>query len=109
VLKSIDQTHLDALCPELRHVFDAEIAAGNHTVETRNGWPSAGSLFVLLGDPFHGDATAASMLFYTETTPRAWKAHYCHLEAKQILACGFGAGEIVADAAVRAKNPAPVR
>jgi hypothetical protein len=91
MLKTIDQNHLDALCPELRQVFNAELAAGNHTIETRGGWPTAGSLFVLLCDPFHGDATAAdSALFYTETTPRTWKAHYCHLESKQILACGFG-------------------
>jgi hypothetical protein len=91
MLKTIDQNHLAALCPELRRVFDAEIAAGNHTVETRGGWPSAGALFVLLDEPFHSDSTAAdSVLFYTETTPRAWRAHYCHLEAKQILACGFG-------------------
>jgi hypothetical protein len=91
VLKTIDQQHLDLLCPELRQVFDAEIAAGNHTIETRDGWPNKGALFVMLGDPFHGNfAGADSALFYTETTPRGWKAHFCHLESKQILACGFG-------------------
>ena len=93
VLKSISQKHLDALCPELRQVFDAEIAAGNHAVETRTDWPNDGLLFVLLCDPFHGNTVAAdSVLFYTETTPRTWKGHYCHLESKQILACGFGEG-----------------
>ncbi len=92
MLKNIDQKHLDALCPELRQVFDAEIAAGNHTEETRSGWPSQGSLFVLLSDPFHVKSVANPVLFYTEITPRTWKAHYCHLEAKQILACGFPSG-----------------
>jgi hypothetical protein len=87
----IDTHHLDLLCPELRQVYDAEIAAGNHMVETRENWPNRGGLFVLLGDPFHGDsALVDAVLFYTEATPRGWKAHFCHLESKQILACGYG-------------------
>jgi hypothetical protein len=110
VLKTIDQHHLDQLCPELRQVFDAEIAAGNHTVETRDGWPNKGALFVMLGDPFHGDFTASdSVLFYTETTPRGWKAHFCHLESKQILACGFGEGGRAGETAARAPNRTPSR
>ena len=110
VQTSIDQKHLDALCPELRQLFDAEIAAGNRTLETRSGWPNAGLLFVLLCDPFHGDsAAAAEVLFYTETTPRTWKAHYCHLESKQILACGYGVGGRAAEAAIRSANPALIR
>ncbi|HEV2968988.1 MAG TPA: hypothetical protein VGY55_03295 [Pirellulales bacterium] len=105
MLKTIDQTHLDALCPELRQLFNAELAAGNHAVETRGGWPTAGALFVLLGDPFHGDsAMADSALFYTETTPRTWKAHYCHLESKQILACGFGEAGFADDEAVESAD-----
>jgi hypothetical protein len=89
--RTIDSHHLDLLCPELRQVFDAEIAAGNRVVETRDGWPNKGALFVLLSDPFHGDsALADAMLFYTEWTPRDWKSHFCHLDSKQILACGYG-------------------
>ncbi len=90
----IDQSHIDRLCPQLRQVFDAEIAAGNHTVGTRDGWPDPDNLFVLLSDPFHKEfADANPALFYTEITPRAWKAHYCDFESKQILACGFDPGE----------------
>ena len=60
-------------------------------VETRESWPNKGGLFVLLSDPFHGNsALADAALFYTETTPRDWKAHFCHLGSKQILACGYG-------------------
>jgi hypothetical protein len=32
MLRMIDPLHLERLCPELRQVFDAEIAAGNHIV-----------------------------------------------------------------------------
>jgi hypothetical protein len=91
VPRTIDRDHLNLLCPELRQVFDAEIAAGNRVVETRESWPNKGGLFVLLRDPFHSDsALADAVLFYTEWTPRDWKSHFCHLESKQILACGYG-------------------
>jgi hypothetical protein len=87
---SINQAHLDALCPQLRRVFDAEIAAGNQALETRNDWPNKGGLFILLCNAFQDDSAFVDpALFYTEMTPRAWGAHYCHLESKQILACGF--------------------
>jgi hypothetical protein len=91
VLSTINPHHLDLLCPELRQIFDAEIAAGNRVVETRDGWPNKGALFVLLHDPFHRDSPLAdAVLFYTKWTPRDWKSHFCHLESKQILACGHG-------------------
>ena len=89
VVVTINQTHLDALCPQLRRIFDAEIAAGNRTLETRNDWPNKGGLFILLRNAFQENSAAVDpALFYTETTPRAWGAHYCHLESKQMLACG---------------------
>lgn len=90
-MRTIDPSHLASLCPELRTLLDAELAAGNQVVETHVGWPVDGAVFVMLGEPFK--ATSAGLpdgvVRREINDPHWWKAEYDHEPTKHVLACRF--------------------
>jgi hypothetical protein len=74
------------LCPELRAILEAELAAGNSIAETWDGW----GLGVLLSRPFlvvH--PVGGSVCFRPLNDPHYWKAEYACDTLKQIVGCRF--------------------
>ena len=86
-----DADLLARLCPELRILLDAELAAGNRVVETFGGWPVAGAVFVMLAEPFRKRSVTlpADVVFREINDPHWWKAEYDHEPTHHVLACRF--------------------
>lgn len=88
----IDHSHLQQLCPELRQMLDAELAAGNEIVETHSGWPRQSSIFVSLKRPFSvpWPNLPPGIVHRDVNDPHWWKAEYVHELTGHILVCRFG-------------------
>jgi hypothetical protein len=88
---TINLALLHGLCPELRLLLDAELAAGNRVAETGAGWPNPSSILVMLAHPFR--CTPSSLppgVEYLEVNDTHWwKAEYHHLPTGHLLACRF--------------------
>ena len=82
---------LASLCPELRSLLAAELAAGNPIAEVTPRWSGEQSCLVLLKKPFQvAHATLPLGVVYREVNdPHWWKAEYFHAETKSCLACRF--------------------
>lgn len=59
----IDKERVDELCREMRRFFDAELAVGNHIVETWKGWPHKDSLYGMLAVHSESSTRACSQTF----------------------------------------------
>jgi hypothetical protein len=74
------------LCPELRAILDAELAAGNSIAEVAEAW----GLGVLLVLPFRlTHAVSDRITFRPVNDPHYWLAEYNCAEPKQFIACRF--------------------
>lgn len=84
-----DGPALEKLHPGLRSILDAELGAGNEVVETRLGWPDAGSVFVRLKHPFRAAPAAppGGVRFAELDDPHWWKAEFTTDGPRQTLAC----------------------
>ena len=86
-MHEIDPARIDALCPELRTILDAELAAGNEVVATFEGWGS----IVMLAKHFQvPHAIVGTRVDFVEVNdPHYWKSQYSVKELDQHLACRF--------------------
>lgn len=77
------------MCPELRGLLAAELAAGNTVVEARTGMYGASAVLVLLSGPFRSrPARLPAGVEYRELNdPHWWKADYFHAATRDCLAC----------------------
>lgn len=84
-----DGSVLARLHPALRAILVAELAAGNEVAETGGGWPDPDSVFVRLRDPFHArpDPLPDGLTYNESGDPHWWRADYCSLAPRHILAC----------------------
>jgi hypothetical protein len=75
------------LCPELKAILDAELAAGNRVVED---WEGYGSV-VMLARPFilKHQADDALVEFREINDPHYWLAEWRCRRTGQLLACRF--------------------
>ncbi|HEY2148112.1 MAG TPA: hypothetical protein VGH32_09255 [Pirellulales bacterium] len=87
---------LAALCPALRILVDAELAAGNRIDRMEGECGYHGAILVLLAEPFRTKISEPSddLEFREFESSSFWKAHYAHLPTAQIVACGFGRGDL---------------
>lgn len=88
---AVDPAHVSELCPELRVLLDAELAAGNQIVETSRGWPKPTSIFVLLASPFKPapGTLLDGVTYLVVNDPHWWKAEYHHSPTGHVLGCRF--------------------
>jgi hypothetical protein len=79
------------LCPELRALLDAELAAGNKVAECGIGVNGSTAPLVLLASPFRArpDALPVGVEYREVNDPHWWKAEYFHTPTKHCLACRF--------------------
>ena len=78
---------IDELCPELKNILDAELAAGNRIATTLDAWGK----MVMLTEHFrvphaiHG----TRVTFLEVNDPHYWKSQYSVKELDQHVACKF--------------------
>lgn len=79
------------LCPELRVLLEAELAAGNCVADTGPGLQGADSVIVVLGSAFRAQPKVLPPgVEYREINdPHWWKAEYFHPATRHVLACRF--------------------
>ena len=85
------QRSIEDLCPELRALVAAELAAGNAVIECRPGLYGPEALLVLLDGPFRcAPATPPSGVEFREINdPHWWKAEYFHVATKDAVAARY--------------------
>lgn len=90
-MEVVSQAPIDALCPQLRAILDAEVAAGNRICETSKGWPTPSSIVIFLSDSFKVTlgALPSNVTYRLLNDPHYWYAEYEHSLAGHVLACGF--------------------
>ena len=86
-----EQAASPLLCPELRELLQAELAAGNAVVEYRTGLYAADAVLVLLAKAFRARPTKLPTgVEYREVNdPHWWKAEYYRSATKHCIACRF--------------------
>lgn len=91
---SEQQVFIERLCPQLRLLLDAELAAGNRVVDAGPGLRDWNAVLVRLAEPFQTPRASAPVgLVYRQINdPHWWLAEYEHLESGHLLACGFRGG-----------------
>jgi len=62
-VNAVDTQRIDQLCPELKPLLQAELAAGNSIVDTWAGWPHQDSLYIQLGSPFKARSTISTTTY----------------------------------------------
>ena len=79
----------DQLCPALRLLLQAELAAGNTIAECGEGLYGQGTILVLLASPFRVAVTAlpADVELRSINDPHWWQAEYFHTPTKHCVAC----------------------
>jgi hypothetical protein len=90
-LHPVDQERVDELCRELRPFLDAELAAGNHIVETWKGWPHNDSLYIMLANPFrvqYGNMPEKIQMRAFDD-PHYWKSELICKGTHHAIACRF--------------------
>lgn len=82
-----DRLRVEQLCPELRAIVDAELAAGNWVAETWTDW----GFVVLLGAPFLCDHAAnGQMIVHRDVNdPHYWSREFRCIDHHQVVACRF--------------------
>ncbi len=82
---------LDQLCPELRSLAAAELAAGNDVVDSGTGLYGPETVLVQLRKDFQAPpAQLPPGVRYREVNdPHWWKAEYFHAPTGHCLVCGF--------------------
>ena len=82
---------IEQLCPELRVLLDAELAAGNAIVESGRGLYGKGTVLILLAKQFLArPATLPPGVAFREVNdPHWWKAEYFHSPSRHCVACRF--------------------
>ncbi|MCC6235895.1 MAG: GNAT family N-acetyltransferase [Verrucomicrobiales bacterium] len=80
---------LAALHPALRAVLQAELSAGNEVLESHQGWPETGSVFVRVKHPFrvHADAQPEGVAYLELERRQPWRAEYHTVGPRHTLAC----------------------
>lgn len=82
----VNEDHISKLCPELRAIVAAELAAGNSIAECWSGW----GFGVLLHKPFlRKHATSEHICFRPINDPHYWQAEYACDALQQLVACRF--------------------
>jgi hypothetical protein len=91
MIEEIDQAALAALCPELRAISDAELAAGNTISEASRGAGMPNAVYVGLRRPFQCRQLAmpAGVAFREINDPHWWKAEFEHAATGDLLVCRF--------------------
>ena len=86
-----EQTANPRLCPELRELLNAELAAGNSVVGYRAGLYAADAVLVLLAKAFCAPPKdmPAGVEYREVNDPHWWKAEYFRPATKHCIACGF--------------------
>lgn len=82
-----DRLRVEQLCPELRAIVDAELAAGNWVSETWTDW----GFVVLLGAPFlcvH-PADGQTIVHRDVNDPHYWLREFQCIDHDQVVACRF--------------------
>lgn len=86
-LTTEDHARIGQLCPELRTILDAELAAGNKVQTTLVAW----GMIVMLEQHFRVphliEGTRVSFLDVND--PHYWKSQYSVKELDQHVACKF--------------------
>ena len=82
-----DWKRVDDLCPELKSILDAELAAGNRIAATFDAWGK----MVMLTEHFRvAHAIDGTRVEFTEVNdPHYWKSQYSVKELDQHVACRF--------------------
>jgi hypothetical protein len=85
----IDQDALAALCPELRAILDAELAAGNTIAAASRGVGKPTAVHVALHQRFRTQHASLPLnVTYREINdPHWWKAEYEHVPTGHLLVC----------------------
>jgi hypothetical protein len=88
---AVPQKTVEQLCPELRVLLDAELAAGNAVVDCRAGLYGPEAVLVLLKSEFRACPIVPppGVEYRAVNDPHWWKAEYFHAATKHCLACGF--------------------
>jgi hypothetical protein len=91
MIEEIDQAALAALCPELRAILDAELAAGNTIAEVSRGSGKPDAVYVALRRPFQCRQLTMppGVAFREINDPHWWKAEYEHAATGDLLVCRF--------------------
>jgi hypothetical protein len=91
MIDEIDQAALAALCPELRTILDAELAAGNTIAEASRGVGKPTGVHIALRQPFLTQQSSLPLgVAYREINdPHWWKAEYEHSPTGHLLVCRF--------------------
>ncbi len=90
--EQVNPEHVEALCPGLRELLHAELAAGNRLCETWTGWPKENSVGVALALPFKLKPTTLppGVEYLDVNDTHWWKAEYHHNRRGHLLICKFG-------------------
>jgi hypothetical protein len=86
-LTSEDHARIGQLCPELRTILDAELAAGNQVATTLVAWGMIVMLEQRFLVPHLIEETRVSFLDVND--PHYWKSQYSVKELDQHVACKF--------------------
>jgi hypothetical protein len=91
MIEEIDQDALAALCPELRAILDAELAAGNMISEASRGAGKPNAVYVALRRPFltQQPYLPRGVAYREINDPHWWKAEYEHAATGYLLVCRF--------------------
>ncbi len=87
----VDPRHVAELCPELRTLLEAELAAGNRISDTHKGSPTPDAIYVALAMPFKlaPEVLPRGVVFREVNDPHWWKAQYEHVPTRHLLVCHF--------------------
>ena len=86
-----EKSALPRLCPELRELLAAELAANNLVVECRAGLYAPDAVLILLSGPFRTTPSSlpAGVEYREVNDPHWWKAEYFHGPTKHCVACRY--------------------
>lgn len=86
-MHNIDPARIATLCPELKAILEAELAAGNEVVATVEAWGS----IVMLAQHFRvrHEIAGTRVTFLEVNDPHYWKSQYSVKELDQHVACRF--------------------
>ena len=80
----------DELYPELQSILDSELAVGNLILGASRGWPTTGSIFIQLVQPFSRQYSLGEGMEYYESNDYHFeKAGYQSGSPVHVLACSW--------------------
>ena len=90
-MNTVDTERVAQLCPDLRPLLEAELAAGNSVVDTWAGWPHRDSLYIQLGSPFRvrPERLPEGVRFVAIEDPHYWKSEFVCDRTHHAIACKF--------------------